>query len=312
MSYSRSDNKNASVPVTVNQANTDPHETYLDAVFAKIDRMRYIDASILTERYGIDPAALSPVDGAARPSWPVERLLADAGAQRAELREHLNALTREFVADGLASDAAAIEAQRKLGDPAMLSRQISRSTAQAVVRLESRWFPWLRSIAPSIYGLPMVFCLLTLHFGLHGAQAFMTVGAITSAIGGVQGYSVGRAVTPDMLLWFSEIAANLKTMLKLPVVKPVTFRQRFNRWNARYTSSVLQSVAGFASNTLTGRFLWPWAGFMLALLALIFYSDRNTGMRVYFLSLFLGGIAREWGCYLGARHRLARSARRIS
>jgi hypothetical protein len=197
-----------------------------------------------------------------------------------------------------------------LGDSDVLARQILRSTAQAILRLESRWFPWLRSIAPSIYGLPMLFCLLTLHFGLHGAQAFMAVGAVASAIGGTQGYAVGRAVTPDMWLWFGEIADNLKTMLKLPVVKPVTFRQRFNRWNARYTISTLRSIVGFASNTLTGRFLWPWAGFMLALLALFFYSDPNTGMRMYFLSLFLAGIAREYGCYLGARHRLARSARR--
>ena len=74
----------------------DPHETYLDTVFARIDSIRHIDASILTERYGIDPAALSPADGKTEESWAVKRVLADADAQREELRynrgrQHLNA-----------------------------------------------------------------------------------------------------------------------------------------------------------------------------------------------------------------------------
>lgn len=301
----------------------DPHGAYLDAVFAKIDRIRHIDASVLTERYGIDPAVLSPVDGEARSTWAVERLLADADAQRAELREHLEGLVKEYVADGMTFDVAVAKAHQALGDSSVLARQISRSTALDALELDGRWLPILRS-HNSILGV-CILCLVPLLVFWLPPQArllFISFWAcVSAACGIVIGYADGYSLSPGLRCLAGRIVHNMSAMLSLPTIQCLNPEQRLARQNLRANISRLQSIYGTSENAgRAGRFVWRElfsdclgvALFALFIFALVRYQSPPHEVQSYVLpglqmsSLY--SLGRTFGVYVGARQRLARRA----
>jgi len=225
----------------------DPYNEYLDAVFARIDRLRHIDASLLTQRYGIDPSVLDAA-AAGRESWLASQVLASADAQREELREHLSGLTQEYVAEGSAFDTAVAKAQAALGNPEMLAKQITRSTAQSALEMDSRWFPWMRSITPTRWLLPVVLLQIARCLDWPLLPALAVGGAVTVAIAFTQGYSVGVTITSDLWRLFSDIRSDLKKLLKLPVAS-ITLRQRANRLRLSYTAETLEPLVSMTNIT---------------------------------------------------------------
>jgi len=289
------------------QLEADPHEAYLDAVFARIDRMRHIDASILTQRYGIDPAALSPVGGEGEASWAVNRVLSDADSQREELREHLDGLTQEFVAAGMAFEAAAIKAQETLGDSGVLAKQISRSTAQSALAVDSRWMPWVRSILPNNWIFIGIYVLsLGSYFVPIVAVPLLVMTAIVISsvtIGFVQGYSLGQTVTGDTRTLIDTTAQWIETIRKLPIVPNLTLRQRRYRFNLWYVSAQLKQILRWSKPDLeNGKIVSDDVIVDVGAFMMLCAPHAK-----YAACLACGYTARKYGFRMAVRSRLAKS-----
>jgi len=287
------------------QFEADPHGAYLDAVFARIDRIRQIDVSLLTDRYGIDPLALSPVAGKGEASWAVTRVLADADSQREELREHLDGLTQEFVAAGMAFEAAALKAQETLGDSGVLAKQISRSTAQSALAVDSRWMPWVRSILPNqwIFGIGWIawWFSFTPSFSTP-LLALPLLAVLSTTVGFLQGYALGKTVTPDVYKLISKTASDLKKLQKLPTSRHVTLPQRLHRLNLWHVNAQFQQIIRWSQPYGDGKIEVgdiAWDGALL----LIFLAPHSK----YMGCIVIGIIARKYGCRMAIRSRLAKS-----
>jgi hypothetical protein len=293
---------------------TDPHEAYLDAVFAKIDRIRYIDASILTERYGIDPAVLSPVDGEARPSRAVERVLAGADAQRAELREHLDALTQEYAADGMTFEAAVRKAQQALGDPAVLAEQISRSTAQAALAVDGKWMRWLR--LPNLATASLLFALFPISFAIDTEHLPYIAVLATSALlfGGLsflQGYASGITMSPSVFSLFGATEKGIKEIRMLRTVDGLTFRQRLYRlrlWRAEGVARRMYQEPVAWEGSIIPSLIFQAGCILFFPLWVAKHPDTRAAAYTSLIAIF----ARDHGIRLGTRRRMMRSRKRVS
>lgn len=228
-----------------NPLECDPHEDYLDAVFARIDRIRTMDASILTERYGVDPAALSPAAAGAKSSWPVERVLADADAQREELRDHLDILVRECVSEGIAYDDAVRQAQQALGDPTLLAVQLSRASAQSALNLNERWLPFLRRDR-MIAALSILVPYIALAAPTHATSILAASSCVCIGCGVISGYAYGISMSPELRVEIGHDITNIKEILTLPTLKRITSKMRLARLALRQTCAYLE-YAHFAS-----------------------------------------------------------------
>jgi len=282
----------------------DPHEAYLDAVFVRIDRLRKIDAGLLTSRYGIDPSVLDPVSSSGA-SWPASQVLSDAAAERDELREHLNGLTLEFAADGAAYDAAVAMAQKALGDPEMLAKQITLSTAQGALDLNPRWLPLVRSM---VIGDAI---LLSSTFFMNLQSSWFTSGRmggiwlLVLTLGMLQGYAVGICITPQIERLIGKTTLGLENLRKLRTLPRLTFRQRLVRMQTRFTEWWLVQIYAISPHSDdTGRF----PIFLLIVMCgagWIFLRTHHDNERItWVISLLVYQFAKEWGRSLGIQRRL--------
>jgi len=291
-----------------NQLEVDPHEAYLDAVFARIDRIRQMDISVLTNRYGVHPAALIPVDGNASPSWAVERILADADAQRAELREHLDGLTREYVSEGLTYEAAVENAQETLGPTAILAERISQSTGQAALGIDRRWMPLLRSMGWSsrlifLALVPADFAIYRMHLPFLAILIFAVV--LLGMLGFLQGYAAGMTITHELFMLLKETAMDIKRIRNLPTISKLTLRQHFNRYRLWHVEVSLSSIyansrAAIVDGSLT---LWSVVLDIVVIILISVFLIQGPLSKVIFTSLIVANCLRKFGCNVGARRR---------
>ena len=305
----------------LNVHETSPHEAYLDAVFARINRLRTIDAAVLTERYGVDPAVLDPI-ASSKTAWPTSQMLAEAEAEREELHEHLEGLVREFVADGLGHDAAVLEAQRILGEPEELARQISASTGQAVLGVDGRWLPFLRrnnvfvSFAVLV-SIPLTTCLAP----SYSAIILSFSGCISFIYGLFSGYSYGLCISTELRLHLENTERELRSLLLLPTIGTLNARQRLARLNLKRNVFRLRRIHDMANPvemTVRNRS----RQFILDASALVFLiwmtakSVHGMQANVAFWGMILAfntfTFARDLGIRLGSRVRNERLLRRAS
>jgi len=284
-----------------------PHEAYLDAVFARIDRLRRIDAVTLTTRYGVDPSALELVSVSAT-SWPASQVLADAAAQREELREHLNGLTSEYVAGGLAYDAAVAKAHETLGDPEMLAMRISRSTAQVALGLNPRWMPLVRSI---VFGDAVLLSSTFLPLFLHLQSLWFTPARMTAiwlavlTLGMLQGYAVGICITPQIDRLIGKIVLGLEDLRKLRTLPRLTLRQILVRIQTRFTEWWLVQLYTISPHSDDkGRFPLFWLIMTSGTGWMFLRKHHDNELITWVISLSVYRFAKEWGRSLGVKRRL--------
>lgn len=284
----------------------DPHKAYLDAVFARIERLRHVDVSVLADRYGFDSKALSLIEGGTPSSSVLERVVADADAQRDELREHLDALVSEYVSGGMEYGVALVMAQQTLGDPRGLGRQIARATSWTMLGLDVRWLAFLRCqdwlpagmcaamlFAATEWSLPRI-ALLVATVSLMASYAFMS------------GYAAGWTISPDS----RSLACTL-----IPIIEVLEGD------NIRSIGKTVAGLKRFQRVVLDVERSWPfwWAAdcfTMLVWISLLTQAMHDSSF--YFVTCGLAlaftgaSFAQSVGVRLGRWRRLAHSMRRAS
>ena len=300
----------------------DPHKSYLDTVFHRVNRLRSIDAGDLIGRFGIDPAALPAVDGDAGDSWPASRLLVHADAQREELREHLVSLQRAYVAEGSDEASAVIKAQQSLGAPELLAQEMLPAAARQSLGLDERILSLLKQ--DNAFAALCVFsCLPLLTIPLHSQAAVLLslISCGTICYASLSGYAHGRSISPELSLEMKKTAENLRAMLELPTVRRLSPQQKRARSHARRVALQLKRTVGVSSlSGLSGTS--AWRQLVLGVIGTGIYTGGAVilmGAVSALVPLFgpcfiaiLFSFSHDIGVVLGARRRADHSALRAS